>query len=407
MAQTAFYSELNRFCLAWATPVPGSVTTYGGPLRTAATDFTMQLRTHQEALFEQLLLFDVVNLNITGPNFITPLMYNFMGPKALEELLEQKALSFVIWQPQPMMSHQDGKVAATFVGRIGDGQGSEVDIEKIIDIGLHLHPTNMGVSYKKVLRRKLIKCHSLLDPKLPESAWIIAGKALSAGSLQCFGLSSREESPVGLPVAEGEILLRAAESLLEYRYLLVNGMTSHNNAGVFDLIDVGLDNLRKRKSPVEKYYIVANFEKFPNLRALFSEVDKPFHRIARFRKSYTARRFREWLSSASDPGSDVELIREYVDACGNRKGLFESAPAKFVKLVSMIGISHLAGAEAAAIASGLLTSIPAQVIDEVLKTAAEFGTGVVESFVIDNLKVGWTPKAYFDGLRRLTRRSSR
>jgi hypothetical protein len=401
MTQTAFYSELNRFCLAWATPVPGSVTTYGGPLRTEATDFTMQLRAHQEALFEQLLLFDAVNLNITGPNFIIPLMYNFMGPKALEGLLEQKALSFVIWQPQPMMSHQDEKVAATFVGRIGDGHGSEIDIEKIIDIGLHLHPTNMGVSYKKALRRKLIKCHSLLDPKLPESAWIIAGKALSAGSLQCFGLPRREESSVGLPVAEGEILLRATESLVEYRYLLVNGMISHNNAGLFDLIDVGLDNLRKRQSPVEKYSVFANFEKFPNLRTLFSEVEKPFQRIARFRQSYTARKFREWLSSASDPGSDVELIREYVDACGNRKGLFESAPAKFAKLVSMIAISHLAGAEAVAAAGALLTSVPASVINEILGTAAEFGTGVVDSFLIDNLKVGWTPKAYFDGLRRL------
>lgn len=141
-------------------------------------------------------------------------MYNFMGPKALEELLEQKALSFVIWQPQPMMSHKDGKVAATFVGRIGDGHGSEIDIEKIIDIALHLHPTNMGVSYKKALRRKLMKCHFLLDHKLPEAAWINVGKALNAGSLQCFGLSRREESPVGLPVADGEILVRAAESLV-------------------------------------------------------------------------------------------------------------------------------------------------------------------------------------------------
>jgi hypothetical protein len=401
MAQTAFYSELNKFCLAWATPVPGSVTTYGGPLRTEAVDFGVQLRCHQEALFEQLLLFDSVNLNITGPNFITPLMYNFMGPKALEELLEQKALSFVIWQPQPMMTHQDGKVAATFVGSTGDGHGSEFDVEKIIDIGLRLHPTNMGTSYKKGLRRKLIRCHSLLDPKIPESAWGVAQRALSAGNLQCFGLSRQEGSPIGLPVAEGETLLRAVESLQEYRYLLAHGMTSHNNGGVFDLMDVGVDELRKRQSPVDKYSIIATFEKFPNLRTLFSELEKPFSRIARFRKSHTAKRFREWLSSASDPGSDVEFIREYVDACGNRKGLFESAPAKFAKLISMIAISHLAGAEAVAAAGLVLTSIPPSVINDAFGTAAEFGTGVVDSFLIENLKVGWTPKAYFDGLRRL------
>jgi hypothetical protein len=330
-------------------------------------------------------------------------MYNFMGPKALEQLLEQKALSFVIWQPQPMMTHQDGKVAATFVGSIGDGRRSEFDIEKIIDIGLHLHPTNMGTSYKKALRRKLIRCHSLLDPKIPETAWSVAQRALSEGNLQCFGLSRRGDSPIGLPVAEGETLLRAVESLQGYRYLLANGMTSQNNEGIFDLMDVGVEELRKRRSPVDKYSIIATYERFPNLRTLFSELEKPFSRIARFRESYTAKRFRAWLSSGSDPGSDVELIREYVDACGNRKGLFESAPAKFVKIVSMIAISHLGGAEAVAAAGLVLTSIPPSVINDVLGTAVELGTGVVDSFLIENLKVGWTPKAYFDGLRRLSK----
>ena len=55
--------------------------------------------------------------------------------------------------------------------------------------------------------------------------------------------------------------------------------------------------------------------------------------------------------------------------------------------------------------SAVLTSIPAPVINEVLATTAEFGTGVINSFLIENLKIGWTPKAYFDGLRRLRRRS--
>jgi hypothetical protein len=59
MSQTAFYPQFNKFCLEWATPVAGSVTTYGGPLRLNEPGFQMQLNLHKEALFEQLLLFDV------------------------------------------------------------------------------------------------------------------------------------------------------------------------------------------------------------------------------------------------------------------------------------------------------------------------------------------------------------
>src|SRR5450759_4020319 len=114
MAQRAFFPQFNEFCLNWATPVPGSVTTYGGHLRFDEPGFRAQLDLHKEELFEQLLLFDSVQFNITGPNLICPLMYEFMGPKALEELLEQSAISFVVWQSVPMLTHKDRKVAATF-----------------------------------------------------------------------------------------------------------------------------------------------------------------------------------------------------------------------------------------------------------------------------------------------------
>jgi hypothetical protein len=90
--------------------------------------------------------------------------------------------------------------------------------------------------------------------------------------------------------------------------------------------------------------------------------------------------------------------------CAERKRLFESAPAKFVKLVSMIAVARIAGA--AAVGAALpMTSISSGVINEILKLSTVLGTGAVGSFLIDSLKVGWTLKAYFDGLRRLSRRA--
>ena len=134
MRQNAFYSELNAFCMKWATQVPGSVTTYGGPLQTEAPGFQAQFRVHQEAIFEQLLLFDLIDININGPNVIAPLLYNRMGEKPFENLLEQNALTFVVWQPVPLKSHKDGKVAATFTGRIGTTNWHYGDMIRIPNI---------------------------------------------------------------------------------------------------------------------------------------------------------------------------------------------------------------------------------------------------------------------------------
>jgi hypothetical protein len=403
--QRAFYSNINQFCLHWATPLPRSTTTYGGPLRTDAPEFPQQLRGHAEAIFEQLLLFDEINFNVSGPNLIAPLMYNFMGADALEEFLEQRALSFVVWQPVPMMTTQDGRVAATFVGRIGDGHGSELDIEKIVEEGLRLHPTNMSLRYKKQLRRKLVGAHTLLDEGLPAAAWQTLEHALKNGALEHIGLTA-EEPPIGLPVQKGKVLGEAVDSLLYYKYILSNGMASYGNEAVFSLFNFDADaSENTKRSPTEKFATIAEFENFPDLRSLFTEIETPFESIARFRGSHTATKFREWLSVATETSSAAELLREYVDACAKRRGLFESAPAKFVKLATMIAISHFAGFEATAAAAMALTAAPEHFLNEAVSAVTDFGTGIFDSFLIDKIKIGWTPKAYFNGLRRVRRTS--
>ena len=59
-----------------------------------------------------------VQLSVAGPNVIAPLLCNRMSLRVFEELLEQDAISFVVWEPYPLLTHKDGKVKATFNGRI-------------------------------------------------------------------------------------------------------------------------------------------------------------------------------------------------------------------------------------------------------------------------------------------------
>ena len=79
----------------------------------------------------------------------------------------------------------DERVAAHFSARIGTG---EIDIEKVVEQGLAIHPTNMSASRKRGIKRKLLKQHSILDPKLSENARQIAEKTLAEGGLEYLGL---------------------------------------------------------------------------------------------------------------------------------------------------------------------------------------------------------------------------
>jgi hypothetical protein len=327
-----------------------------------------------------------------------------MSVRVFEELLEQDALTFVVWEPSPMMTHKDGKVKATFVGRIDTG--GPLDIEQRIDNGLANEVVSgLNAAAWRKLKRKLLNHHTLIDQKLVEQAWPIAIKALAEGALEPFGFIKRENI-IGSPQYDGAMLIQATESILRYRHVLANSLATLDDPGVFDLLALGLTNLERPTLRLEQFATIAEFEKFPSLGELYNSFDDPFRRIAKFRHSAPSINFRKWLSTLSVE-SDIELIREYVDACANRKGLFETAPRKFLKVVTMLAVGAAAEVGAAALGADAIvstaTGLMAGSAAEAVGKATDLGLGLFESFIIDNFKVGWPPRSYFDGLRKLTR----
>jgi hypothetical protein len=403
MAQTVFSSDFQSFCLNHAAPPPGTVFIPGSPLAKRSQSFSDNLRVQERALFERLLLFDKVQLSVAGPNVIAPLLCNQMSVRTFEELLEQDAITFVVWEPSPMISHKDGEVGATFFGTIN--KGGPLDVEKRIDDGLvNEVVAGLNTAARRKLKAKLLQQHTVIDQALTEQAWPVASQAMADGTLETFGLVKRDNI-IGSPVPDGNILLKATEAILRYRHVLANDLATLDDPGVFDLFAMGVANLQRSTLPLEQFATLAEFEKFPDLAGLYDALDDPFRRIATFRNSTTAKNFRNWLTTL-EVKSDIELIREYVDACANRTGFFETAPRKFLKLVTMLALGTAAGAGAAALGADALvtavTGMAAPAAAEIAGKGTDFGLGLIETFMIDNFKIGWSPKAYFDGLRKLT-----
>jgi hypothetical protein len=77
----------------------------------------------------------------------------------------------------------------------------------------------------------------------------------------------------------------------------------------------------------------------------------------------------------------------------------------------MLALGTGAGAGAAAFGADAIvsaaTGLAASSAAEIAGKGADFGLGLIETFMIDNFKTGWSPKAYFDGLRKLTGRTNR
>jgi hypothetical protein len=112
--------------------------------------------------------------------------------------------------------------------------------------------------------------------------------------------------------------------------------------------------------------------------------------------------------------SDLDVIREYVNACTAKKSFFETAPRKFLKAVSIAALGSATSASATAlgageVAAGLagLTGLTVSTVTALQGKAMNSGVGLFGNFIIDNLRPEWTPKAYFDGLRNVRKKTER
>jgi hypothetical protein len=370
--------------------------------------FPTALRSAEKSLFEQLLLFDTVQLSVTGANIIAPLLCNRLGRKVFEELLEQDAITFVQWEPEPMFTHRNDQVKATFNARIDDG--GPIDIERRIDQGFLLEHASTPAR-RDSLKKKLLRQTSILEERFGEEAWQAAFKAMSEGSLEHLGLS-RRPTILDAPVRDGRILNDAAASLLTYRHILANNMISTGSENVYEFFSRGLTSLERPDLRLEQFGVLAELEQFPHLRELFGLIKDPFLHAARFRQSSVAQTFRVWLSTLGGAQKDVDVIRDYVNACTAKKSFFETAPRKFLKGVSVAALGSAAGAGAAALGADTfaaslagLSGLAAPTIAALQVKAMNKGVGLFGNYIIDNLNPEWTPKAFFDGLRNVRKRS--
>jgi hypothetical protein len=155
---------------------------------------------------------------------------------------------------------------------------------------------------------------------------------------------------------------------------------------------------------MKRFGTIAEFEHFPDLRSLYEVLEHPFRDAAKFRHSHDAINFRVWLAGLSSD-SEIAIIREYTDALGKRKGLFDTNPRKFLKNVGMAAIGSAASAGAIALGADsltiALTGLAAPVVAQIVEIGVGSGLNVMDTFMLDNIKTGWTPKAYFDRLRKL------
>lgn len=388
--QTVFYSDLNDFCRKYL--VQGSPLTVND-----VADFAPRLQNMRASLFEQFLFFDKIALKVYGENIPFALLFNECGERAIEELIEQESISFVLWTPLVVyMKSEIPGVNPIASGAVNSAAHS--DPEKSAELGLAWLKQQPTPKQKRRLVKKIIPLYRLPSAHLSKNAVEITNSAFNSGKLQSFGLSPDRRPLQSLVESERALLCNCAAELLEYSFLVESNMTSYSSFRYYSFFSESLRKIQTATHIAKDFDEIAQLENVPNLKELYPHIHEGLRQIARLRIKRSAVKFRKWLAEAKASEKDVSLVKHYVDSIANAKGIFDSAPGKFSKSVAMVAAG---GGIGAAIEGSLSGAAWGAVASKILEPLVDLGLDLVDAFLLERLLKGWTPRIFLDDLRQL------
>jgi hypothetical protein len=389
MPSRVLYTNLNDFCrkyLVAGTPVS----------REESANFGKEKVRIESELFENLALFDQVDVLTYGENIPLALMMRTLGENGLYALVDQKAIRFTLWTPfvAKVVDRIDG------IDPLVSGNTSSkahADPEESIQLGLGWLDPKPDRSTRRRLARKFRDLYTIPDPKLAHEAIGLTKAAYASGRLDAFGFDHDATDFSGVSDVEKDRLLKCASDLLEYRYALNQGLDSYSKSEFFEFFTVSLDRIASASDHLAGFTRIAELERFPNLQELYTSLDGGFEKIIEARAKRSARKFRAWLATQPGGSDAADITREYVDAIANRKGMFDSVPAKLTKSVALASV----GAGIGAAIAGMPGSAIGAAVLKAAEPAVDFALDLVDAVLIDGLTKGWSPRIFVDDLRKM------
>lgn len=386
MPLTVFTAELNRIARSAA------FVNEPNPLPNAQLGVLFEAQ--KQDIFEQLLLFDRINFKVYGENAIVPLLVQFLGLKGFEELLEQGAFGFTLWTP--MIGYMQSNIPG--VDTLIHGAHNDpvhCDPQQSVETGLNVLANKLKRTDRRRIARKVVKAYSLPRKNLSDEVASLTRSARSSGKLN--GVESRKSRVFDdLSMFEKNEMAAYAERLLEYKYLLENGMTSFSSYDFYSYFSDTAEKLRAATTVRENFAELTTVEEFPDLKKLLSQIDDPYGRLPKLRSRRHAIKFREWIAKAS-LYQNHSIKENYLSALEEGQGFFTSKGGRFVKTLAVtsmgMAIGHRLGEAGAIIGAGaaVVESVSGLVWDQ------------IDEFLLNGLTKGWSPRMFFDDLKSLER----
>lgn len=403
MAQTIFSQDINAYCRKFFVTRPGAP-------EPSAAEAILEMDKLQRSLFENLLLFDKLAVKIEGEAIAVPLLIRLFGERGFDALIEEGALEFVLWTESIAflvnnIPGVDGMVSMAHSNPV------YIDPERSIESGLSWMQNAPTGRKRRQLVERVLKRFRSHEKNIAANGLKVVRAALANGDLEHYGVPKVTGHADQLTATEKQTLARCAEDLVEYDFLLKNNMTSFSNYRYFSPFWASAERFQAVNRTVSGFSSVSTLEGIPDLKQFFGEIEYPLKRVHKVRGKASSRRFRGWLEKTAGGAPEAGLVPAYLDAISDQQGVLNTTSGKILKNVLLAAVGTAGGTAASeaagasvGIAAGAATMLAAQ---KGAETVAASALGLLDSFLLERVAKGWSPRMFFDDLSKLKDVSTR
>ncbi|MFM0320076.1 hypothetical protein PQR36_34725 [Paraburkholderia nemoris] len=387
--QTVFYPKLDEFCRKYLIK--------GAPITKADEMLGPQrFGDIKKSLFEHFLLFDSISFKVCGENVPLAFMLSAFGKKGLDALIEQGAIRFVHWTQNIVHAVQDiDGINALGYGKLTSE--AHCDPEKSVALAAQWMP-QLTKKELTALVNKIVPLYSQPREGLAETAVKATDSAFHSGKLTGLGLDPEKIKITAVPLSMRKLMGKCADEVFEYSLLQEGRMTSLSNFEYFYLFNETAIRIANISKTTDGFKQIAQTQDIPDFKIIFDSVESPLLNVPKIRNKRSSRKFRAWLAGAVSGESGHSVTREYTEAVAEGKGFFQKNTGKITKAVATTTIgAGLATVLDARLETAVIASLAAS---KVVDPLVDLGLDLLDTYVLDGLTKGWTPKLFFDDLER-------
>lgn len=335
---------------------------------------------------EHLLYHDGVAISVYGENIPVCVLINTYGLKGLEELLEQKAIQFVL--NTSIVTYNVDEIKG--VNPIQSGYlSSKVhsDPEESATLGLKWLKKPLIRRDRRALIRKLIKNYYIMPPNIAQNAAEFGHEGYESNLFNELGLPNIKPL-TELSLNERKSLCQLTSECMEIALLSHFNFNSFNSYNLYKLKMEETKRINKVKAIELNTNELFRIENLPNFKELLESRVIEYSDIPRIRANRNSIKFRNWIEQTTSTVDANEIAKEYIDAITNSRKASETVSGKLLKTITVTGVSAMAGT---AVAGGVGT-----ISGGFLGLCSSLGISLLDAYLLDGLLKGWNPRFFFD-----------